>query len=69
MYLQRIRDLEQAHAALDKQIDTMERTGVYEDTRMQTLKKQRLSIKDQLQQLRRRQWEHDHETINMDEDR
>ena len=69
MYLQRIRNLEQAHAALDKQIDIMVRTGVYEDTLMQTLKKQRLAIKDQLQQLRRRQWEHDHETINMDEDR
>lgn len=59
MYEGRIRHLEQMHAALDKQIDGVEKTGVFDDTQLHTLKKQRLQIRDQLADLRARQQAHD----------
>jgi hypothetical protein len=61
MYESRIRHLEQMHQVLDKQIDGMERTGVYDDNQLHMLKKQRLQLRDQLADLRRRQHEHDQE--------
>ena len=59
MYEGRIRHLEQMHAVLDKQIDGMEKTGVFDDTQLHNLKKQRLQIRDQLTELRARQQVHD----------
>lgn len=44
----RIKHLQDAHRALDKQIDTMERTGVYDDLMIETMKKQRLQLKDKI---------------------
>jgi len=59
MYEGRIRHLEQMHTVLDKQIDGMEKTGVFDDTQLHNLKKQRLQIRDQLAELRARQQAHD----------
>lgn len=59
MYEGRIRHLEQMHAVLDKQIDGMEKTGVFDDTHLNDLKKQRLQIRDQLAELNTRQQAHD----------
>lgn len=44
----RIKHLQDAHRALNKQIDTMERTGVYDDLLIETMKKQRLQLKDKI---------------------
>jgi uncharacterized protein YdcH (DUF465 family) len=63
MYENRIQHLQEMHAALDKQIDGLEKTGRFSDTHLNDLKKQRLALKDQLQDLRKRQWQHDHEYI------
>lgn len=62
MYEGRIRHLELMHESLDKQIDGMEKTGVFDDNQLQVLKKQRLQIRDQLADLRRRQEAHDQES-------
>ena len=43
-----LHDLEQEHQRLDKQIDGMESTGVFEDVYLELLKKQRLLLKDQI---------------------
>lgn len=59
MYEGRIKHLELMHETLDKKIDGMEKTGVFDDTQLHTLKKQRLQIRDQLAELRQRQQEHD----------
>lgn len=59
MYEGRIRHLEQMHAVLDKQIDGMEKTQVFDDNQLHALKKQRLQVRDQLSELRRKQHEHD----------
>ena len=61
MYESRIRHLEQMHEVLDKKIDGMEKTGVFDDNQLHVLKKQRLQLRDQLAELRRKQWEHDQE--------
>jgi len=61
MYENRTRHLEQMHEALDKQIDGMEKTGKFDDVHLNNLKKQRLQLRDQLAELRRKQYEHDQE--------
>ena len=47
-YEMRIRHLEQAHQALDKRIDGLESTGIFDDTELTDLKKQRLQLKRQI---------------------
>jgi hypothetical protein len=44
----RIKHLEQAHQALDKRIDGLESTGVFDDAELNDLKKQRLHLKRQI---------------------
>lgn len=68
MYEHRIKHLEEMHHALDKQVETLERTGVFGDDRLHNLKKERLRIKDEIAILKKKQWEHDHETIDFDDD-
>lgn len=58
MYEQRIKHLEEAHRALDKQIDTLEKTGVFEDLTMEEMKKQRLHLKDNIAILKHKQQLH-----------
>ncbi len=69
MYENRIKHLEESHRVLDKKIDTLEKNGLFEDIKMQELKKQRLLLRDELAILKRKQWEHDHETVDFDDDR
>jgi uncharacterized protein YdcH (DUF465 family) len=58
MYQNKIKHLEEAHRVLDKQIDSMERTGIYDDLKIEELKKQRLRLKDEIVILK-----HKHEAI------
>lgn len=51
----RIKHLEEAHRALDKQVDTLEKNGLFEDLRLEKLKKQRLLLKDEIVILKRKQ--------------
>ncbi len=55
MYETRIKHLEEAHRALDKQVDNLEKNGLYEDLKLEELKKQRLLLKDELAILKRKQ--------------
>lgn len=45
----RIKHLKESHRALDKKIDGMESTGVFNDAMLEDLKKQRLKLKDQIE--------------------
>jgi uncharacterized protein YdcH (DUF465 family) len=69
MYKNRIKHLEESHRVLDQKIDTLEKNGLFEDIKMQELKKQRLLFRDELAILRRKQWEHDHEFVDFDDER
>ena len=55
MYEHRIKHLEEAHRALDKQIDDLEKNGLFEDLKLEELKKQRLRLKDEIVILKRKQ--------------
>ena len=55
MYDNRIKHLEEAHRALDKQIDTLEKNGLFEDLKLEELKKQRLRLKDDIVILKHKQ--------------
>ena len=48
----RIKHLETEHAQINKRIDGLEKTGVFEDATLEVLKKQRLHIKDEIVKLR-----------------
>lgn len=58
MYQNKIKHLEEAHRVLDKQIDHMEQTGIYDDLKIDELKKQRLRLKDDIAILK-----HKHEAV------
>ena len=55
MYENRIKHLEEAHRALNKQIDTLEKNGLFEDLKLEDLKKQRLHLKDEIAIMKRKQ--------------
>jgi uncharacterized protein YdcH (DUF465 family) len=61
MYENRIKHLEELHRVLDKRIDGLESTGVFEDTTLEVLKKQRLHLRDETVILKRKQEEYDQE--------
>jgi hypothetical protein len=69
MYENRIKHLQESHRLLDKQIETLLQNGLYEDLKLEELKKQRLLFKDEIARLTRLQWEHDHETVDYDDER
>lgn len=58
MYQNKIKHLEEAHRVLNRQIDSMEKTGIYDDLKIEELKKQRLRLKDEIVILK-----HKHEAI------
>jgi hypothetical protein len=58
MYEQRIKHLEEAHRALDKQIEALEKTGNFTDQRLVELKRQKLTVKDEIVILKHKQSNH-----------
>ncbi len=48
MYENRIKHLEEEHHSLNKKIDGLERTGIFDDLELENLKKQRLHLKDEI---------------------
>jgi uncharacterized protein YdcH (DUF465 family) len=58
MYENRIKHIEESHRVLDKKIDTLEKNGLFDDIKMQELKKQRLLLRDELAILKHKQQLH-----------
>ena len=69
MYKSRIQTLEESHRLLDKQIIDAEKNGNYSDEQISEMKKRKLMFKDEIQRLNKLQWEHDHESVDFDDDR
>jgi uncharacterized protein YdcH (DUF465 family) len=61
MYEQRIKHLEELHRVLDKRIDGLESTGVFDDVTLEVLKKQRLHLRDETVILKHKQEIHNQE--------
>ena len=69
MYEGRIKHLKESHRVLDEKIDAHEREHPGTESQLvQEWKKQRLAFKDEIRRLERLQWEHDHETVDLDDD-
>jgi uncharacterized protein YdcH (DUF465 family) len=64
MYEQRIKHLEDAHKSLDKQVDALERTGLFEDLKLEKLKKERLLLKDKIAILKHKQLTHENTNVS-----
>jgi uncharacterized protein YdcH (DUF465 family) len=58
MYENRIKHLEELHRVLDKRINGLESTGVFEDATLEVLKKQRLHLRDETVILKQKQEEY-----------
>jgi uncharacterized protein YdcH (DUF465 family) len=63
MFEKRIAHLEELHRVLDKRIDGLEKTGVFDDATLEVLKKQRLHLKDETVILKRKQEEYDQQKL------
>jgi hypothetical protein len=55
MYESRLQHLREMHQTLDREIDGLESTGRFTDARLMELKRQRLLLRDQIQDLEQRQ--------------
>lgn len=63
----RIKHLEKEHIRLDKEIETLERTGKFTDEQLHQLKKEKLAVRDELSRLRRQEYE-DRQSLDFDDD-
>lgn len=63
-YKAKIKQLEEMHQVLNKQIDDMERNHPHAEVeKLTNLKKQKLQIKDEISRLTRLQWEEENERV------
>jgi uncharacterized protein YdcH (DUF465 family) len=69
MYKNRILHLTESHRLLDNQINEIEKTGNFKDEILSEMKKKKLALKDEISRLTKLQWEHDHESVDFDDDR
>ena len=65
MFENRLRHLEEMHTILDRQIDGLESTGAFHDENLNTLKKRRLQIRDQIESLKKKR---DHDLQETDDE-
>lgn len=66
MYKSKIKQLEESHKVLNKQIDDMERNHPHvEETKLAEMKKKKLLIRDEIARLNKLQWDHDHESVDL----
>lgn len=63
MYENRIKHLEEMHRVLDKKVNGLESTGIFDDTELENLKKQRLLYKDEIAILKHKQEIHIQEQL------
>jgi len=63
----RIKFLEDTHRYLNREIDSIEKSKVFDDQELAQKKKKRLHIKDELAKLQRQQFEQQHEVLDWDE--
>lgn len=69
MYEQRIKMLEESHRLIDNQLFQLERSGSSDSDTIQKLQEQKNKYLNELRNLRRLQWDIDHERVNFDDDR
>ena len=68
-YKQRIKTLEESHRVVENQIFQLEKSGSTDFEKLQKLKELKDKYFTELRLLNRTQWDHDHERVDLDDDR
>jgi flagellar biosynthesis/type III secretory pathway chaperone len=68
-YTQRIKTLEESHRLVDNQLFHLEKSGSTDIKKLTELREAKAKYLKELSQMRRAQWDHDHETVQYDDDR
>jgi flagellar biosynthesis/type III secretory pathway chaperone len=68
-YTQRIKTLEESHRLVDNQLFHLEKSGSTDTKKLTELREAKAKYLKELSQMRRAQWDHDHETVQYDDDR
>lgn len=68
-YRQRIKTLEDSHRMVENQLFQLEKTGSTDTDKIQKLREAKQKYLTELQQMRRAQWDHDHERVDFEDDR
>lgn len=68
-YQNRIKTLEESHRLVDNQLFQLEKSGVSDPEKVKKLREAKQKYLTELQQLRRAQWEYEHDTHEYDDDR
>ena len=67
-YKNRIKTLEESVRLLDNQIFQLQKTGNADTSKIKTLIETKDKYMSELRTMIRAQWDHDHETVNFDDD-
>ena len=68
-YKQRIKTLEESHRLVENQIFQLEKSGDTGSEKLKNLKETKDKYFTELRTLNRAQWDHDHERVDLDDDR
>lgn len=68
-YRSRIKTLEESHRLVENQLFQLEKAGNADPEKIKKLRETKDKYFTELRTLNRAQWDYDHETINLDDDR
>ena len=68
-YKQRIKTLEESHRLVENQLFQLEKSGSTDIEKIQKLKEAKDKYFNELRNMNRAQWDHDHERVDLDDDR
>jgi hypothetical protein len=68
-YKQRIKTLEESHRLVENQIFQLEKSGSIDIEKLKHLKEIKDKYFNELRNMNRVQWDHDHERVDLDDDR
>ena len=68
-YKQKIKTLEESYRTIDNEIFFMQKSGRLDNDKLQELYNKRNQVLDELRQLRKLQYDHDHDRFEIDDDR
>ncbi len=68
-YRPRLNTLRESHRLIDEAIIEKMKDPNFDELKVNEMKKQKLIYKDEIRRLERAQWEHDNETVDLEDDR
>jgi hypothetical protein len=68
-YRTRIKTLEESYRLVENQLFQLEKAGNADPKKIASLREASAKYMTELRQMNRAQWDHDHETVDLDDDR